>query len=48
MDFVKIMNAENQDDNSIHELDHINEIDNLNIIINSSITKQEIEKAMKK
>ena len=42
------MNAGNQDDNLIHELGHINEIDHFNIIIDSSITKEEIEKAMKK
>ena len=42
LDFFKTMNAGNQDDNLIHE------IDNSNIIIKSSITKEEIEKAMKK
>jgi hypothetical protein len=38
------MNAGTQDDNLLHELHHINEINNLNITINSPITKQEIEK----
>jgi TusA-related sulfurtransferase len=42
------MNGGIQDDDLIHEFDHIKEIDNLNITINSPITKEEIEKAIKK
>jgi len=42
------MHVETQDDDSIHKLDHINEIDNLNIIINSPVTKDEIENAIKR
>ena len=44
--FVKAMNAGSSGDDSIHEL--INEVDNLNTIINYPITKEEIEKAIKK
>jgi hypothetical protein len=42
------MNGGIQDDDLIHEFDHIKEIDYLNITINSPITKEEIEKAIKK
>jgi TusA-related sulfurtransferase len=42
------MNVGTQDDDSIHKLDHINEIDNLNIIINSPVAKDEIEKGIKR
>ena len=44
--FVKAMNTGSSGDDSIHEL--INEVDNLNTIINYPITKEEIEKAIKK
>ena len=46
MDFFKTMNAGSSDDDSIYELDYISEVDNLNAIVNSPITKEEIEKAM--
>ena len=48
LNFFKTMNVGTQDDDSIHKLDHINEIDNLNIIINSPVTKDEIEKGIKR
>ena len=48
LNFFKTMNVGTQDDDSIHRLDHINEIDNLNIIINSPVAKDEIEKGIKR